>query len=528
MTRKRGIYLDVFAGGGGASTAMKEAGCPPDVALNHDPEAIAVHKANHPDCRHICQDVFEAKPLDVTGGEQVDGGWFSPDCTHFSPAKGGKPLSNNRRALAWVVRDYARDTGMGTFWLENIPEFEGWGPLLKNGRPDRRRMGETFTQWVNAIEALGYRIGWDNLVAADYGAPTTRKRLFLCGRRDDAPIVTPERSHARGGVDGKQPWRTAAEIIDFNIPCPSIFMTREEAQLYYKLTGIRVKRPLAAKTMLRILAGMFKFGPYSPDPFVLDADVMSPFITKFRTGSTGSHLREPLHTITANSFHKRPGGAVPLGLVTPFVSYAQQGGRSRSAGVPFHTFTASAKDQNQVITAFLAQHNNGRGVDPNPGRSMRRPLSAFTETPTAGLVTAHMLSLRNNGRHRAMTDPIFAPTAQGTHIAQVQAFLMKYHETGGQHQTLLDPLHTVDSKARFGLVTVHGVDYQIVDIGMRMLTLDELSRGQGLPDGYELRPMFNGKRLTNTSGVAKVGNSVSPPPAVAWIKANPPAMRTAA
>lgn len=469
------INIDVFAGGGGASLAMEAAGLPVHVAINHDPEAIAVHAANHPDCEHICQDVFEAKPLSVSRGRRIASGWFSPDCTHHSKAKGGKPLSNKRRSLAWVTVDYARDTGLGVIYLENVEEFADWCPLDAHGRPIKTRRGETFRQWVNALELLGYRVGHAELSACDYGAPTTRKRLFLCARRDGAPIAVPAPTHARGGIGAAKPWRTAAEIIDWSIPCPSIFMSREEARAYYEATGVRVQRPLAPKTMARIAKGVKRFVLDAKEPFIIT-------ITHGRDVSRGHGLSEPLRTITS-----------------------------------------AHRGEMALIAPFLAQHNNHRGHEPNPGHDVRGPLSAIVgKGCTQALVHAHLMNMKGDGRHRSIAEPTFAQCASGNHIAEVRAFLMKYHWSGGQHQDMLDPLHTVDAKARFGLVTIHGAPYRIVDIGMRMLTVNELKRGQGLPDDYELQPVVNGKRISKTSAIAKIGNSVSPAPAIAWIKANPP------
>lgn len=546
------INLDVFAGGGGASVAMTSAGYAPDVAVNHDPEAIAVHRANHPECEHICQDVFEAKPLFVTRGRPVRAGWFSPDCTHHSKAKGGKPLDNKRRSLAWVVVDYARDTGLWTIYLENVEEFAHWGPLGDDGRPIKSQRGETFQQWTNALEALGYRVGHAELSACDYGAPTTRKRLYLCARRDGAPVVTPATTHSKGGIGGRTPWRSASEIIDWSIPCPSIFMTREEAKVYHAVTGIRVNRPLKPKTMARIAKGVKRFVLDAAQPFIIDLThaggerstgmgdplrtitaahrgekaLVTPFVTKFRTGAVGHVVTEPLHTITANSFEGRPGGAVPLGVVAPlFVPrYGERAGqepRSLSVEAPMPTIVPGANGAS-LVAAFLAQHNNDRGIEPNVGRQLEMPLSSVTSKAQQGVVAAHLLNLKGSGRHRSPDDPLFAQCAGGWHIAAVQAFLMKYHWSGSQAQSLFDPLHTVDAKARFGLITLFGTEYQIVDIGMRMLHLEELKRGQGLPNDYELRPMIDGKVLSNTSAIAKVGNSVSPYPAEAWIRANPP------
>lgn len=505
MTEK--INLDIFAGGGGASLAMKRAGFPPHVALNHDPEAIAVHAANNPACRHICQDVLEAKPREVTQGAPVGGSWFSPDCTHHSKAKGGKPLDNKRRCLADVVIDYAHDVGPEVIWLENVEEFAHWGPLNELMRPIKERQGEDFTRWNGAIAGLGYKTGWAELVAADYGSWTTRKRFYYCARRDGRPINTPVPTHAKGSRGGLPRWHSAAEIIDWDQPCPSIFMSREEAEAYYRKTGIRVNRPLAPKTMARIAKGVQRFVFDAAQPFIIP-------ITHGGGLNRVHSIHEPLRTITCA--HRGE-----MALVTPFVTKFQQNSIGTSVDEPLHTVMAGAA-RHGLVAAFLAQHNNNRGRDPNVGRNLELPLSAVTTTPQQGLVTAHLLNMRDTGRHRSVDEPLFTTTGGGFHLAEVRAFLMKYHWSGGQHQSLFDPIHTIDAKARFGLVVVAGTPYEIVDIGMRMLNLDELARGQGFPHDYDFQPTYRGKRLSKSSANAKIGNSVSPQPAEAWILANPP------
>lgn len=390
-------------------------------------------------------------------GRKVALAWFSPDCKHFSKAKGGKPVKKNIRDLAWVVVHWAKLVRPAVIMLENVEEFTTWGPLTAAGMPCPDRKGQTFARWCASLRKLGYRLEWKYLRACDYGAPTIRKRLFLIARCDGQPIVWPAPTHGPGLL----PYRTAAQCIDWSLPCPSIFLTRAEGR------AIGVNRPLAEATMARIAKGVQKYVINAAEPF--------------------------------------------------FVTYGQQGGSCRSADEPFHTVTASPKDTNQLVTAFLAQHNTGV-----TGRAADAPLSTITQTGTQqAIVAAHMLHMKGSAQSaRGCDEPLAAITAQGTHHAEVRAFLMKYYGNEKEGHDLAAPMGTVTTKDRFGLVMVHGEPYQIVDIGMRMLSPRELFRAQGFPDSYIIDPIHNGKRLTKTSQVAKVGNSVSPVMARALVGAN--------
>ena len=310
------LIIDSFAGGGGASTGIAMAlGRSPDIAINHNATALAMHEANHPDTLHLSKNIWQVDPMDAVGNRPVGLAWFSPDCKHFSKAKGGKPVKRNIRDLAWTVVLWARRARPAVIIVENVEEFEDWGPLTERAPgvfvPCPDRAGETFKVWVKDLKRLGYRVEWKQLVAADYGAPTTRKRLFLIARRDGKPIAWPRPTHAKPATDGSvpagmHPWRTAAEIIDWSLPCPSIFETAEEIMAKH---GVRAIRPLAENTMKRVARGVQRY--------VLEA--AEPFVVKFQTGSTGSPIGSPLPTVTANSFHKRPGGAAPVGVVVPVV-----------------------------------------------------------------------------------------------------------------------------------------------------------------------------------------------------------------
>lgn len=314
----REIIVDNFAGGGGASTGIELAtGRPVDIAINHDPAAIDMHRANHPETVHYNENVWDIDPVEVTKGRKVGLAWFSPDCTHHSKARGGKPREKNIRGLAWVAVRWAAMVRPRVIMLENVEEFQDWGPLDKHGQPIEEQKGRTFRSFVNALEQHGYEVDWRELRASDYGAPTIRNRFFLIARCDGRPIVWPEPTHGAPGSpevkSGKlMPWRTAAEIIDWSIPCPSIFDTAEEIKAKY---GIRAVRPLAENTMRRIGLGTWKFIINNPNPFVAPVEwragdhsgPVAAFLAKYHTETTndprGQTLDRPLLTQdTSNRF----------------------------------------------------------------------------------------------------------------------------------------------------------------------------------------------------------------------------------
>ncbi len=483
------IVIDNFAGGGGASTGIEQAiGRPIDYAINHDPRAIAMHRANHPGTYHYCEDVWDMDPREVAGGQPVSLAWFSPDCRHFSRAKGGKPVDKNIRGLAWVATRYAAAVHPDLIFLENVQEFEEWGPLKQNETTgewyaDKARAGKTFQNWVKEFQKMGYSVDWKSLRACDYGAPTSRIRLFLVARRDGRPIVWPEPTH---GTE-KIPYRTAAECIDWSIPCPSIFSR---------------KKPLVKNTLRRIGRGLQRFVIDAPDPFIL--------VTS-HAGQGDSRrcypMDRPLTTITGKAEHY---------LVAPYVIKHYGGATGSEITRPLPTITAR-NTQNQLLTAFLTRYF-GQGT----GRSVDNP--APTITPggmgKTGLVTSHLIKMRGTCRHgQDLREPMPTITAGGFHLGEVRAFLIKYYGTA-TGQALNEPAHTLTSQARLGLVTVAGEDYQIVDIGMRMLQPRELYRAQGFPDDYIIDPIYNGKPLIKTTQVWLVGNSVSPHPAEALVRAN--------
>jgi DNA (cytosine-5)-methyltransferase 1 len=514
----RGLIIDSFAGGGGASLGIEMAlGRGPDAAINHDPVALAIHEANHPHTRHFCQSITSLLPRDVTGGRPVDLLWASPDCTHHSKARGGKPRKQNIRDLPWAVVLWAETVRPRLIILENVEEFKDWGPLDKDGQPIKSRSGETFKKWIRRLRRCGYRIEWKEMRACDYGAPTIRKRLFVIARCDGLPIVWPEPTHG----PGLKPYRTAAEIIDWSIPCPSIFER---------------KKPLAENTCKRIAKGIVKFVLENPEPFIVtyygpkrEGDfrgqdlgeplatqttenrhaLVAPFILKHFGTTTGQALDEPIHTLTGKNKH---------GLVTAYL--ARHFGQSVGSGCgePIGTVTAGGMGKTALVAAFMAQHNGGR-----VGHSVKKPVSTITQRGTQQqVVSAFITKFKGTAQHgQDLSVPLHTVQAGGLHYGAVAAFLTKYYGPN-IGQACGEPLQTVTSKHRFGLVTVQirGEQYAIADIGMRMLQPRELFRAQGFPDSHVIDPEYNGKPMTKTAQVKACGNSVCPPLAAALVKAN--------
>lgn len=533
----REIIVDNFAGGGGASTGIELAtGRSVDIAINHDPDAIAMHKTNHPSTEHYCESVWDISPREAVKGRPVALCWLSPDCKHFSKAKGGKPVEKKIRGLAWVAVRWAATVKPRVIMLENVEEFQTWGPLTPDGMPCPNRKGKTFQAFVNALNRQGYKVDWKELRACDYGAPTIRKRLFLIARRDGKPIVWPTPTHGDPKSpevkSGKlKPWRTAAECIDWSIPCPSIFER---------------KRPLAENTMKRIAKGLKKFVFDSGNPFIIGCGgpkygakplpiesplntvcmtphstlikpVLAPFITEHANASSQRNMpaEAPLRTQCAQV----KGGH--FALVAPII--ARQFGNSVGSELdaPIGTVTAGGGGKSQLVAAFLAKHYGGNYK--GAGASPEVPLPTVTTTDHNALVTSHMIKLRgSNTGHRA-DEPMHTVTAGGLHLGEVRAFLLKYYGTN-IGLPMNEPVHTVTTKERFGIVTVQGEQYQIVDIGMRMLQPHELFAAQGFPDDYIIDVDHDGNKYSKSKQVARCGNSVPPPFAEHLVRSNLPEM----
>jgi len=661
------LIIDNFAGGGGTSTGLEAAfGRPVDIAINHDPEALAMHAINHPHTKHLCESVWDVDPIKVTNNQPVGLVWLSPDCKHFSKAKGGKPVEKKIRGLAWVTLRWAAKCKPRVIMLENVEEFKTWGPLMQdeqgNWKPDPAKRGKTFESFVRQLESHGYRVDHRELRASDHATPTIRKRFFLVARRDGLPITWPAATHGAPDSPGVragrlQPHRTAAECIDWSLPCPSIFDR---------------KRPLADATLRRIAKGIMRYVVDAADPFIVNA-------ANSKTTGRGPNVwpgDEPVRTVTSApgfavvsptlvqvGYGEREGQAPraldiekPLGtvvagsskaaLVTAFlnehanasnqrvmpadeplrticaqvkgghfsmvsaalVGVGGRAGDSRPRGADEPTATITAKADTALGVAFLAKHYTGvvgseladpigtvtstdhhslvtahvtkfrtgstgadlaeplptitAGPKENPagaphalgivtahiqrdmGKSIGHAAGAPLATVTAGgggksaLVSSHLVKLRGTSTAASADEPLHTISAGGLHHAEVRSFLLAYYGTD-QDQAPNSPLATITSRDRFGLVTIQGQDYEIVDIGLRMLAPHELYRAQGFPADYIIDEIPDPARLfvdghqvdgdplalpriplTKSAQVRMCGNSVCPPLSEALIRAN--------
>lgn len=494
------LIIDNFAGGGGTSTGLEQAfGRPVDIAINHDPKALAMHRANHPHTIHHCESVWDINPIEVTKNQPVGLVWLSPDCKHFSKAKGGKPVDKKIRGLAWVALRWAALTRPRVIALENVEEFKTWGAIGDDGRPCPKRKGRTFNSFVNALKRQGYSVDYRELRACDYGAPTIRKRFFLIARRDGLPICWPMPTHGDPKSDlvrkGKLlPWRTAAECIDWSIPCPSIFER---------------KTMLADATCRRIATGIMRYVVNNPEPFIVKSNHTASYYNCFR----GQQLSEPLQTVT-----QKHG----FGFVAPVLTECANASSPRCmpANEPLRTVCAEIKGgHHALVSAFLAK--NYTGVI---GCPVTDPVHTVTAKDHHSLVTSNLVKLRNGNIGQPVNEPIHTVTAGGNHFAEVRSFLTAYYGSEKDGDLLTDPLRTITSRDKFGLVTVEGQLYQIVDIGFRMLQPRELFNAQGFPADYIIEYGFDehGTQITLTkeAQTRMCGNSVCPPLARALIEAN--------
>lgn len=522
------LFVDNFAGGGGASTGIEMAiGRDVDIAINHDPDAIAMHKANHPNTRHYCENVWEVDPEEACGGCRVALAWFSPDCKHFSRAKGGKPVDKNIRGLAWVMVKWAYLVRPRVLMMENVPEIQTWGPIGENNRPIKERAGETFEGFVLALttgipkehpaftemcealgiaenaemaealtRGLGYTIEYNNLKSCDFGAPTTRTRFYLIARCDGKPIVWAKPTHgAKNSPEVKRgellPYRTAAECIDWSIPAQSIF-ERE--------------KPLAENTLRRIARGIRKFVIENPEPFIVTANHGG-------EGFRGQSIHDPLQTVTA----KHGYGVVAPTLIQYHSETAKDEVRGQELTEPLMTVDTQPR---YALSVAHIMKNYGGGYK-GAGSGMDKPLDTVTATDHNSLVTAHILTLRNHMDGQTVDEPLTTISSSGAHHAEVQAFLVKYF-SNGQPKSVDKPLDTITTKDRFAVVTVHGEDYIITDIKMRMPQPRELFNAQGFPEDYIIDTDADGNPYPKTKQVARCGNAVTPPVPAALVRANLP------
>ena len=635
------ITVDGFCGSGGWSTGFELGICRPvDIGINHNAAAIAMHMKNHPYTRHYQSDIFEVDPVEACQGRKVGWAHFSPDCKHFSRAKGAKPVNKHIRSLAWVVVQWASAVHPRIISVENVPEFITWGPCIAlrgpHGRvmkkvtkidedgkeaiifveaekgenvpkelrvltPDKKRSGKTFKQFVSHLEHLGYAVEWRELTASDYGAPTSRRRLFLLARRDGKPIVWPKATHGDPESQAVQsgqlkPWRTAAEIIDWSLPCPSIFER---------------KKPLAENTLKRIAKGLQKFVIDNPEPFIVQVNhsgehfrgqslsdpmptvtakhgfgvvtpyvvgicqqsggdrirtaeeplstictknehcVVTPYIMCNNAENLGRDIQDPVPTITTGNRnfiaaptliqyhteqsereHRGQDVEMPLqtvdtanryGLATAFISkYFGDGEQGTGSRVDAPLGTITSIDHNSLIGATLIQTGYGERKGQQP-RALDpcRPLGTIVSSGKHAVAAATMVQFNNHCDGVDLRKPLPTITAQSGHFAEVRAMLIKYYGAG-VGQPVDKPLDTITAKDRFGLVTIAGVDYQIVDIGLRMLTPRELHNAQGFPPDYEIEVDCYGNTFTKSEQTERCGNSVPPAFATALVRANWP------
>lgn len=545
-----GVRVDLFAGGGGATMGQEMAtSIPVDIAINHNPKAISMHKRNHPGAEHYISDVYEVCPRKATRGRPVAHLHASPECTHHSLAAGGQPRSSASRSLSWVTVKWAGQVKPDLITMENVWQILQWGPLIAKrckttGRvirrdgsvaapgervpvqdqylvPDPKRKGKTWRRFLQILKNMGYDFLHGKLKACDYGAATTRERLYLVARCDGKPLYWPEPTRFKTPAKGQKAWRNAASCIDWSIPCPSIFLTKEEG----RAAGVR--RPLAGKTMERVRKGARRYVVDHADPFIVSVNHSGNDIARCQS------VQDPTKTITCAH-----GFALVTTQVAPFLTEHANATSQRTmpADAPLGTICAQVKGGHFALAvAYIAQHNGG--FNETLGRHPDQPLTAITTTGSQQqLVTANLLTLRKNCVGSAMDEPISTICAGAEHHAlleytlapdveegalRVAAFLMGYYGTDNIYD-LRDPAATITTRDRLALVTVviKGTPYVIVDIGMRMLTPRELYRAQGFPDNYVIDHGHDGRKFSKKDQVLMVGNSVSPWPMMALIEAN--------
>lgn len=581
------IIVDLFAGGGGVSEGIEMAlGYPPHVAVNHNDDALSMHRMNHPFTRHLVADVFEVDPraIMLAQGRPVGALHLSPDCTHHSQARGGQPRDRKIRSLTWVAARWAGQVRPDVITLENVKQILHWGPLIAKrdpatGRvikidgktiaepgervplseqflvPDQRRVGQSWRHFVQTLQNMGYTVETRRLVAADYGAATSRERLFMIARCDGLPIVWPEATHSKKPGAGQKRWRPAADVIDWSIPCPSIFGR---------------KKDLAEATMRRIARGIERYVIKASEPFIVPTahfdqkeSLTAPSIAKFRGQSTGQSVTDPVPTITSGGGAKRPAGAAhALGVVAPVMVQAAHG-EGRPGGVkrwglgakdpqdPLSTITANgggqalaaatlvqtgygerngqlpraldidfplgtivASGKHALSSAYLMQCNGGFCT--TPGHEVDKPMSTITNSGSQQQIVSASLADCGGMSQSGLSED------EEAGALRVAAFLIKYYGEGGQWGDLNQPIDTITTKDRLALVTVYvrGTPYVIVDIGLRMLTPRELYRAQGFGDNYIIDFGHDGRKFPKSKQVKMVGNSVPPNVIEAIYRAN--------
>ena len=580
------IIVDNFAGGGGASTGMELAmGKPVAIAINHDPDAILLHRTNHPYTKHLQASVWDVDPVEVCKGRPVGLAWFSPDCKHFSKAKGSALVDREIRGLAWIVLRWAAKVRPRVIMLENVEEFQTWGPVRK-GKPVKEKAGQTFRKWKQQLSDLGYEIQHRELIAADYGAPTTRKRLALIARCDGQPIVWPEPTHAHRESEAVKsgkllPWRSAAEIIDWSIPGYSIFASKQEIKEKY---GVNAVRPLAKNTLRRVIRGVDKFTIRSGKPFIVPVGygerkgqvprvmdvsepvgtvvskdkfsicqpVVAPFIAQHKFNNPAQDIANPLSTITAVGAHE-----LVQAIASPITLSNTGGSVGGPANEPVHTIRSAG---GQILAAANLIQYHTEQTDNVRASGLDKPIQTVDASNRYGLGCANLVEYYGNGNPLDIMEPMHTATSHDRE-ALTAAHIVEFK---GQDigQDAHRPLRTITTSAgEFGdcrtvlvkvgnctnlgnwpqirsllnefcgynladdevlLLIINGVRYFIADITLRMLTPRELYNAMGFPADYIIERDYLGNEYKKNKQVARCGNAVCPPMAEAMVRANFP------
>ena len=567
------IIVDNFAGGGGASTGIEIAtGRAVAIAINHDPAAILMHKTNHPYTEHFQASVWDIDPVAVCRGRRVGLAWFSPDCKHFSKAKGAALVDRKIRGLAWITLRWAAKVRPRVIILENVEEFQTWGPVRK-GKPVKKLAGTTFRKFIRQLEELGYTVEYRELIAADYGAPTSRKRFYMIARCDGKPIVWPKPTHSKTGADGLPKWRSAAEIIDWSLPCPSVFATKAEIMDRY---GLKAVRPLAKNTMRRIIRGVDKFTIRSGKPFIVQQKfqnaaqniekplttvtavgahelckpLLAPVTVTNTSNSVGGTVGAPVHTVTtagnqmlvtpflAECNHSGGGHIAPEtdahktitakhtgGIVAPaLIQYHTEQTehvRASGLGTPIHTVDASNR-YGLTCANLVEYYTGGRPLD------VQDPMHTVTSHDREAVVAAHVVKFKGDNLGHGADEPMQTVTTSAGEFAVCKVYLAKMHggDELGYWPLIRDLLNEFCgytlAEDEVLLLEIGGALYYIADIGLRMLSPRELYNAMGFPPDYIIDRDYEGHEYKKSAQVARCGNAVCPPVASALVRANLP------
>lgn len=567
------IIVDNFAGGGGASTGIEIAtGMAVAIAINHDPAAILMHKTNHPYTEHFQASVWDIDPVAVCRGRRVGLAWFSPDCKHFSKAKGAALVDRKIRGLAWITLRWAAKVRPRVIILENVEEFQTWGPVRK-GKPVKKLAGTTFRKFIRQLEELGYTVEYRELIAADYGAPTSRKRFYMIARCDGKPIVWPKPTHSKTGADGLPKWRSAAEIIDWSLPCPSVFATKAEIMDRY---GLKAVRPLAKNTMRRIIRGVDKFTIRSGKPFIVQQKfqnaaqniekplttvtavgahelckpLLAPVTVTNTSNSVGGTVGAPVHTVTtagnqmlvtpflAECNHSGGGHIAPVtdahktitakhtgGIVAPaLIQYHTEQTehvRASGLGTPIHTVDASNR-YGLTCANLVEYYTGGRPLD------VQDPMHTVTSHDREAVVAAHVVKFKGDNLGHGADEPMQTVTTSAGEFAVCKVYLAKMHggDELGYWPLIRDLLNEFCgytlAEDEVLLLEIGGALYYIADIGLRMLSPRELYNAMGFPPDYIIDRDYEGHEYKKSAQVARCGNAVCPPVASALVRANLP------